>query len=177
MVHYKFGILLVIYQILAWFYSAKPYRLKIFPGIATFISSFASMIVLFMGFILFSPDQNLTGFPWRIFWLLLISFTLCLPIKDFKDIAGDKADGVFTIPVIFGEEKGRLIVAVGCFISYMISVFFLNEMKLFWWALLFGGASYLIITNKKIKPYNLLWWNLGMAIFYGLILVKIVFIF
>jgi chlorophyll/bacteriochlorophyll a synthase len=176
MVNYKFGMLLIIYQILAWFYSAKPYRLKIFPGVATLISSFASMIVLFMGFILFSPNQNLAGFPWRIFFLLLIGFALCLPIKDFKDIAGDKADGVMTIPVIFGEEKGRLIVAVGFFISFLSSVFFLNEMKLFWWALLFGGVSFLIITNKRIKPYDLLWWNLGVAFFYGLILVKIIFI-
>lgn len=170
----KFATFLLVYQFIAWIYSAKPFRLKKFAGIATFASAAASSIILFMGFTLLSGNNNIQGLSWRIILLLLISLTLSLPIKDFKDIEGDKKYQIWTIPVIFGEEKGRLIVAVGIFTSFMLSVFLLNEFRLFWWALLFGGISFLIVINKK--PRQLFWWVLGVVSVYGMILVKTLFL-
>lgn len=187
----KFAAILFVYQIIAWAYSAPPYRLKRFPIIATLVSSIASLVVLFAGFTLVSGDANIHGLSWRIIFLLLGALTLSLPIKDFKDIAGDKKYGVFTVPVIFGEERGRIIVAAGVFVSFMLSVFLLNELRLFWWALLFGALSFLIIaggkktqsdTNERskfsawINPRKLFWWILGTVGVYGLILAKIVFL-
>ena len=172
----KFFVLLFLYQFLAWAYSAEPYRLKKFPGVATFISSVASLLVLFVGFFLFSGDKNLTGLSWRVILLLSTALTLSLPVKDFKDIAGDKKYDVWTIPVLLGESRGRLVVSAGVFISFMLSVFLLNELRLFWWAILFGAAAFLIITNKKIKPQLLFWWILATVGTYGLILVKTVFL-
>ncbi|MFA6973959.1 MAG: UbiA family prenyltransferase [Parcubacteria group bacterium] len=174
MVSVKFMFILFFYQFLAWAYSAPPFRLKKFPGVATFISALASLLIMLMGFFLFSGDQNIAGLSWRIIILLLAALTLSLPIKDFKDIEGDKKYRIWTIPVIFGEEKGRLIVAVGIFISFMLSVFLLNEFRLFWWALLFGGAAFLIVINKK--PRQLFWWVLGVVSIYGIILVKTLFL-
>jgi 4-hydroxybenzoate polyprenyltransferase len=131
------------------------------------------LIILFLGFTLFSGDNNLQGLSWKIILLFLISFTLVLPLKDFKDVAGDKKCNIWTIPVIFGEEKGRLINAIGIFIPFVLSVIFLNEFRLFWWALLFGSVSFLIIMTKK--PRQLFWWVLGITTLYGLILTKIIF--
>ncbi|MFA7319289.1 MAG: UbiA family prenyltransferase [Parcubacteria group bacterium] len=170
-----FAVLLLVYQILAWFYSAAPYRLKRFPFLATLISSFASLCILFLGYILVSSDQTLTGLSWRIIILLMLAYTISLPIKDFKDIEGDRADGVWTVPVIFGERKGRLIVATSIFISYMLSIFFLNEMRLFFWALIFAAVTFKVVTNEKIKPRALPAWVLGIVSIYTLILVRIVF--
>jgi 4-hydroxybenzoate polyprenyltransferase len=175
LLHYKLGILLIVYQILAWFYSAAPYRLKRFPVIASFLSAATLLTVFFVGFIFFSPTQNLDHLPWRIVFLLLITYTLSLPIKDFKDIAGDKKDGVWTIPVIFGEEKGRLIVGAGIFISYVLSIFFINEMRLFWWAIIFGSLSFLVMNNKKIHPRSVFWWILPLVTLYGFVAVRIIF--
>ena len=172
----KFAAILVIYQLLAWAYSAPPYRLKRFPVVATLVSAIASLVVLFAGFTLVSGDANIQGLSWRIVFIFLGALTLSLPIKDFKDIEGDKRYGVFTLPVIFGEEKGRIIVAVGVFVSFMLSVFLLNELRLFWWALLFGSGAFLTVTNKKINPRNLLWWVLGTVGVYGFILAKTIFI-
>jgi 4-hydroxybenzoate polyprenyltransferase len=174
-VSFKFAALLLVYQFLAWVYSARPYRLKRFPGIATFVSACASLIILFIGFALFSGDQNLQGLSWRIILLLLLTLTLSLPIKDFKDIEGDKKEGIWTIPVLFGEEKGRLIVASGVFVSFILSVFLLNEFRLFWWAAVFGGMAFLIVTNKKINPRRFFWWVLFPVTVYGLVLMKILF--
>lgn len=172
----KFAALLFIYQFIAWLYSAKPYRLKKFPIVATFMSAVASLIIVFIGFALFSGPDNLRLFPWRVGFLLLITLTLSLPIKDFKDIEGDKKDGTWTIPVLFGMEKGKIIIASGIFISFILSVFFLNESKLFWWALFFGAGTFLIVTHKKIQPQRLFWWILAPVFIYGLILVKVIFL-
>ena len=172
----KFMVLLFIYQILAWFYSSEPFRLKKIPLLASFLSSFASIIVLFMGFVLLSGDNNLAGLSWRIVILLLATFTCSLPIKDFKDIEGDRKDGIWTIPVIFGEKIGRLIVASGVFLSFMLSVFLLNEAGLFLWALVFGSVAFLAIVRTEIKNTKVFWWILGLIFIYLLLLIKIIFL-
>jgi len=170
-----FAVLLVVYQVLAWFYSAVPFRLKKFPIVATFVSAAASLIVLSLGFILMSDNQTIHTLSWRVIFLLLLAYTLSLPLKDFKDIEGDKEDGVWTIPVIFGEKKGRLVVSIGVFICYVLSVFVLNEMRLFFWSMIFGAVTFLVINNEKIKPRNLPAWVLGIVCLYSAILVGIIF--
>ncbi len=175
LVSIKFAGLLLVYQILAWAYSARPYRLKRFPIIASFVSALASLVVFFIGFALISGDQNIQNLSWRIILLLLIVYTLSLPIKDFKDIAGDKKDGVRTIPVIFGEKNGRLIIGTNFFISFMLSVFFLDKKILFFPALIFGSIAFLIMQNQEIHPRKVFWWILPVITVYGLILVKALF--
>lgn len=172
----KFALILLLYQIIGWFYSAPPFRIKKIPVLATFVSSFALILIFFMGFILFSGENNLLGLSWRIIILLFAVFTFSLPLKDFKDIEGDREKGVWTIPVIFGERIAKLIVASGIFLSFMFSVFLLNEFNLFWWALIFGSSTFLLVVNKEIKNTKILWWILGLVFCYGLILVKTIFL-
>lgn len=172
-VGFSFAVLLIVYQIIAWIYSAEPFRLKKIPVIATFISSLASLTILFMGYILMSDGQTIDNLSWRIILLLIVSYTISLPIKDFKDIEGDKKYGVFTIPVIFGEKKARLIVAASVFTSYILSVFWLNELNVFWWAMLLGSFSFLAVSSEKINPRNIFWWVLAPVSIYVMILAKV----
>lgn len=181
-VNFKIALLLIAYQAIAWMYSAFPLRLKRFAFISTAVSALASLLILFSGFILVSLQQDISRLPSGIIWLLFVAYTLSLPIKDFKDINGDKEDGVFTIPVFFGEYWGKIIVGGGILLSYILSVFFLNESRLFWWAILFGGVSFWLVNYsssdqaKKINHRNLPWWIMLPVIFYGMILIKITFI-
>lgn len=172
----KIALLLLGYQALAWIYSAWPFRLKRFPLIASLLSALASMLVIFMGFMLVSPAEDIVDFPKRIFWLILIALTLSLPIKDLKDIAGDKLEKVYTIPVIFGEYWGKIIIGSGIFLSYFLSVILLNEHSLIFWAIILGGASFWIVVfsgeGKRINNYNLIWWVLGLVAIYALFLIK-----
>lgn len=172
----KFAALLFVYQFIAWAYSAEPFRLKKIPVVGTLLAAADLIIVLFIGFTLISGDNNIQGLSWRVILLLLLTLTLALPLKDFKDIEGDKKHNVRTIPVLLGEERGRLLMAAWAFISFTLTVFFLNEFRLFWWAILCGAAAFLAIVNKKINPRHFFWWVLGIAAVYGLILVKIIFL-
>lgn len=178
-VNFKIALLLIVYQAIAWIYSCPPLRLKRFAFVSTFVSSIASLMILFSGYILISPEQNIKGIPFPLIALLVIGYTLALPIKDLKDIEGDKKNGVWTVPVLFGEYWGKVVVGGGLFLSFIASVAIFNEFRLFWWALICGAISFWIIlssgTDKKIKYHRLPWWILEIVMIYGMILVKIIF--
>lgn len=180
MVNPKVSFLLFAYQGLACLYSAWPFRLKRFLGVASLVSSLASLLLVFAGFILVSPMEDITQIPTRIIWLLGVALVFCLPIKDLKDIEGDRLDGVKTIPVVFGEYWGKVVIGSGILISYIVSVIILNEPKLLFLAIMLGGLSFWVVVfsgnHKKITNRNLIWWVMGALFIYLTLLIKIVFI-
>ncbi|MDY0302860.1 MAG: UbiA family prenyltransferase [Candidatus Moranbacteria bacterium] len=181
MVSPKVAFLLMAYQALAFFYSAWPFRLKRFLGVASLVSSIASLLILFAGFILAAPMEDIGQLPTRIIWLLGVAFIFCLPIKDLKDIKGDKADGVMTFPVVFGEYWGKVIIGGGIFFAYVFSVIAFNEKKLLLWALFLGGVSFwLVVISKergqKITNRNVIWWAMGVLAIYIFLLWRFVFV-
>lgn len=44
--------------------------------------------------------------------MLIVAFVLTTPFKDIKDYEGDSVDGIRTIPVIFGMERGKRIIGL-----------------------------------------------------------------
>lgn len=179
-VNFKIALLLLVYQAIAWIYSCPPIKLKRFVFVSTFVSALALLMVFFSGFILVSPDQSIKTVPASIISLFIFGCVFILPIKDFKDIIGDKKEGNRTIPVLFGEQWGKIIVGSGTFISFILSVLVFNEPRLFWWAMLCGGVSYWIIyssgIDKRIKYHRLPWWVMGVVTAYGLTIIKIIFL-
>lgn len=164
---------LLAYQAIAWIYSAPPFRLKRFPIIATAASAVASFLILLVGFSLSAKPESLSAIPVSMIILLLLAYTLALPLKDFKDIEGDKKAGVWTIPVLFGVFRAKLIIGSGIFLSFLASVFFLKSTTLFIPSLLAGSASFWMILSMRerrgaIHARNIFWWILGLTAFYGL---------
>lgn len=194
----KISFFLIAYQAIAWVYSSWPLRLKRFAFISTFTSALASILIFFSGYILVSPSNDLFGLPTSIIFFLIFAYTFSLPLKDFKDIKGDKTDGIYTVPVIFGEYWGKIIVASGIFLSFLSSMLVFNEFRLFWWALILGGASFWLVVKMKptgpnipifnliknpkqiinvgVDYRNIFLWILGIVFLYGLLLVKIIFL-
>lgn len=172
-VGWTFFFLIFLYQAVAFIYSAWPFRLKRFPFVGTFVSALASILLVFSGFIVLSPDRSLAFFPWPIAFFLVLGYTLSLPVKDFKDIDGDAANGVWTIPVVFGAEWGKVAVGSGIFFSFMLSVLVLGDFRLFWPAFGCGSFAFAAVLNMK-KPAlsrwlhyrNIFWWLIGSVTIY-----------
>jgi len=165
--------LIVLYQLVAFIYSAKPLRLKRFPIVATLVSSLASNLVTFGGFILASSNHSLSQFPIPIAVLLIMGYTLALPMKDFKDFDGDKKDKIYTLPVLFGIPWAKVIVGSSLFFAFMLSVAILEDFRLFWWAFLCGSASFLFILQMKksasesrLNYRTIFWWIMGATAVY-----------
>ncbi|MBP7811939.1 MAG: UbiA family prenyltransferase [Candidatus Moranbacteria bacterium] len=149
LVSFSAALLLALYQTIAWIYSAPPFRLKRIPGIATLLASAAGIIILLIGFLLISPDNDFSRLPTSLLLFLFIAYAAALPLKDFKDIAGDKRDHVITFPVIFGEKKARLVFGSVLFALFILSVFVLHIRSAFPLAILFGGASFFLLQTTR----------------------------
>ncbi len=174
LVSVKATLLLVAYQMLAWMYSVPPFRLKRFPILATFVSAIASVLILCAGFVLFSPSGTMQELPFSLLALFVISYTVSLPLKDFKDTRGDRGDGVYTLPVLLGESLAKLFVGSGIFLSYVASVFVLHESMLFLSAVICGGWSFWVVWNmretpSRITPRTIFWWVFAGVFLYGVI--------
>jgi 4-hydroxybenzoate polyprenyltransferase len=172
----KFFLIILIYQVIGWVYSAWPFRLKRFPIVASFFSALALTLLFSSGFILLADGQNISALPVKVFWLLMIAFTVSLPIKDLKDIEGDRANGVWTIPVLMGESWSRFLIGLGIFVSYSLSVVWLNARILFFPAIILGAISFAILQNKKISPRRVHIWVFGFLFLYILLMAYLVFL-
>jgi len=146
-------VLLFAYHALSFVYNTKPLRLKRFPVIASFVAALASFFIVLIGFMTISPDHSITNFPSHITVLLIVAYTLSLPIKDLRDIKGDKANGVYTIPVLFGQKISRTIIAVNIFISFMLSIFALGTKSLLLPALLASTLSFWTLVGQKKNKF------------------------
>lgn len=178
LVSVKSALLLFVYQSLAWVYSAPPFRLKRFPVVASLVSAVASASILFLGFLLVSRDGTISLFPPSFIALFIFAYTLSLPLKDFKDVSGDKKCGVWTIPVLFGVRRAKVLIGSGIFLSFVASVFVFRAASLFFPALLFGGASFWAVLGMKEKTgrmtsRSIFWWILAFVFGYGVLAVNV----
>lgn len=171
----KFFLVILAYQAIGWIYSAWPFRLKRFPVVASFLSALALALLFSSGFILLADGQNIARFPHQVFWLLIVAFMISLPIKDLKDIEGDRKDEVWTIPVLLGETWARFAIGLGIFLSYALSVIWLNARVLFLPAMILGALSFWILQTKKISPRRVHIFVFGLLFLYVLLIAYLVF--
>ena len=173
--------LLLAYQAMAWLYSAPPLRLKRFPIIATLVAACSGLAVLISGFLAVSSQTGIRQLPLPLLVFLFIAYTLILPIKDFKDIAGDRKDGVFTLPVLLGETLAKQVTGSALFLLAMISPFILNARNLFIPALLYGGLAFFSIQKGNSNEQSFFAYRklpgliLGLTILYGIVIVIFLF--
>lgn len=149
--------LLVCYQGLAWIYSAPPFRLKRVPVLATILASIAGLSIFFAGFVTVSPTQDLAGLPASIALFLLAAYAVSIPIKDFKDIEGDRGDHVLTLPVILGAERAKLLLGSLVFLCYFTSPFVLHAPSIGFPALIFGSLTFWALqrgTADEHSPFS-----------------------
>lgn len=181
MVSFKAMLLLLVYQAIAWMYSAWPLRLKRFPLIATLFAAIANFLVLAVGFTLVSPDGTINNLPGSMIILFILASIVFISVKDFKDIAGDKLDCVYTIPVLFGEYRGKMIIGSGVFFSYIFSAIIFHDQKIFWPALFFGSLSFWAIQKSADNEQSFFSYRklpgiiLALIAIYGSIIVYLLF--
>ena len=109
-------------------YSCKPFRLKSIPIVAKLMIGFNALSVAVMGFAM--AGGNWLEFP--LSWLLFILGPLSLAANfiDLKDIEGDRATGIKTIPVLIGAQNARHLMAFAALACYLIGGYLLD----LWWA-------------------------------------------
>lgn len=89
-----------------------------------------------------------------LFYGLKTFVTSC--VNDFKDVKGDMAAGIRTLPALFGEEvtKKVLICILLCLYSVMFYSLFLDVIRNEWVVLLFGlviAVSFLLVYSPAFE--------------------------
>ena len=90
-----------------WVYSVPPLRLKRVPILSNFLVGVACLSAFLAGFYLVSIDRTLHAVSFSVIAFVLVGFTAAANVKDIKDITGDRAEGVLTLPVWLGERRAR----------------------------------------------------------------------
>ena len=133
-------------------YSLPPLRLKKYPIISTFLLSSAAVLVFTLGFYAETPQKD---FPISLVYAMLICFTLAFNTKDLKDYEKDKQNRVWTIPVIFGLQKGRMIIAALDLLAYSLVPTILGLENLWIPAIVFGILTFLVVLRKESKEWQI----------------------
>lgn len=131
------------------FYSAPPLRLKRIPIVGTLTLGVASLLSCLVGFSAFAEERVFALFPSRLAWLVVLSFGLGFAAKDLKDVEGDRATGVLTLPVLLGPRGGRAAVAASVFAGYALVPVLLPFRELAVPAIVLGAWSVVMVYTWK----------------------------
>jgi 4-hydroxybenzoate polyprenyltransferase len=145
----RYALFFVTFYTLVYFiYSNPPFRLKRFVLVNSFLVSLACLSVIMAGFFAVSTDKSILTFPPSLVLALIIFFTAVTNIRDIKDIDGDRADGIKTLPVLLGLKKAKMLVAgTICFFFLLIPTYF-NIPYLYIPAIVASSLLW-YFTNKK----------------------------
>lgn len=151
--YYPFFMMLVFIAA-SYVYSVGPLHLKLVPLVSTFLMAVASLASVLAGFFFVSQTKIFYTFPPLAMLGILICFTLLFNVKDLKDVVGDKSGGSFTIPVIFGEEKGKLIVALMFALSFLLLPLFFSNPFLYFLSVPASIIAYILVMKFPRKENN-----------------------
>lgn len=140
-VKYSTFLLIVLALAVSFIYSAPPLRLKRFPVLATLLLGCVSLFACLGGFTSFAEERATAVFPLRLGWTIVLAFGLGFSAKDLKDVEGDRATGVFTLPTLLGPRGGRIAVAALVALGYLVAPILLPFRALIVPALVLGTAS------------------------------------
>ncbi|MFH1689662.1 MAG: tetratricopeptide repeat protein [Candidatus Eisenbacteria bacterium] len=118
-VKYSTFLFMALALIVSFVYSAPPLRLKRFPLVSSLALGLVSLTACLVGFSVYAEERALALFPSPLAWVIVLSFGLGFAAKDLKDVDGDEATGVWTLPVLLGPAAGRVGVAVLVFLGYL----------------------------------------------------------
>jgi len=143
-----------LFVVVYFIYSNPPLRLKRVPILSSFLISVACLSVLMAGFFLINPDKNIVAFPPRLVLAVLIFYTFISNFRDIKDVEGDRAMGVKTLPVLFGVKKAKKLIAGTGFILFLLIPLYLKSYFLVLPALATGLLSSYFITTEDYREWK-----------------------
>lgn len=149
-------------------YSCRPLRLKRIPILSKALIGLNSWLVAACGFALAGGDP--TAFPmWWGIWIIG-PMSLAANFVDLKDTEGDRATGVWTLPVLLGESYARHAIAIATLGSYGMAAWLLWPICPPWVLPLNAGAAVAHVVLLYRRPYDERWvFLVYVGALYGLI--------
>lgn len=161
---------LIAFTAVYYAYSNPPFRLKRVPLLSSFLLSFAALATLFAGFFFVDANKLVADMPIRVAGMIIVCLTLALNFKDIKDIEGDRAENIWTIPVLFGERKGKRVVGVLLGAAFLAVPIILKAPLLFAPSIVAGVLGYVFCASKSYEEWRIFALYFAYAAAVGLLL-------
>ncbi len=145
--------MVVVALALSHIYSAPPLRIRRFPLLSTFLMSLAFLAVVLAGFYTLSGDKSIGAFPVRYLILIVVGTTLGNNVKDMKDIEGDRAAGIKTIPVLFGEKNGKRVIGTLLALAFLLVPLILGLSGLVVPSFIAALLAYCFVNRKNYREW------------------------
>lgn len=142
---------LLAFTALYYIYSAPPTRFKIIPFFSSFLIGLCCLTAVLAGFFMLSPVKSVSSFPSQFAVAVVVIFFFGSHVRDMKDIEGDKAAGITTVPVLLGDVLGPKIVGIFSGLAFLLVPIFTGLYILFIPAIFAAMASYYFINKKPYK--------------------------
>lgn len=135
---------------LYYIYSAYPFRLKRIPILSSAVVSAATVVTLWGGFFVATGESNLFAFPHHVSIGVFLFFFLFESFKNIKDMEGDRAGGITTIPNM--NKDGVFFTALlAAAAPVLFSIIVLPHLVFIAISILFAAVFYTVITRE---PYR-----------------------
>lgn len=145
--HECFWIVMVA-SLLTWMYSAPPFRTKRHGMWANVTIAIPRGLLLKVAG--WSAVKTIFGFePWYIGGIFGLFLLGASSTKDFADIAGDRADGCQTLPILYGVKKAAWIIAPFFVVPFALIPIGVRS------GVLTGNHTLLMILGPALMAYGL----------------------
>jgi len=151
LLNYPVFVFLILFQIVYYFYSKDPLRLKRWFFFASPALALNALLIAMAGFFLVSANQKFLAFPTENIWFILIGFSIFTNIKDFKDTEGDKKENIRTLPVLFGQENAKKIMTALVASFLLVFSFYKQNDYLLVFSVFFSILFYLLTRRKVFR--------------------------
>jgi 4-hydroxybenzoate polyprenyltransferase len=140
-----------LFMLLYHNYSKPPLRIKKIPILSSLSIVLSALFVFTAGFFTTNQSFNLGDLPFQLILGIFIIYFLVENIKNMKDIVGDRANNIYTLPVLLGKSAG-LGMSTLVILAAIFSILFFPFSQTTTILTLLFTAGIVFFINKK--PYS-----------------------
>jgi len=158
-----FFVIVLISLVFGLLYSLPPVRLKRVGFMNNAVIGLISALTFYSGFLVQAP--SIEKIPLNLIATVFLTFSLAANVKDLKDYEQDKKEGIKTLPVLLGRERGLKVAALLTSVSFLIPPFILGFNRILVIAAVFGTANYLLLRKIKEEKVTFLLYYAFLVLF------------
>jgi 4-hydroxybenzoate polyprenyltransferase len=128
-------------------YSLPPVRMKRLPFLSKGVIAVNSLAALLCGYGFAGREINTLAPGFVLFFLA--AFTACANFIDIKDLAGDKAAGIKTLPVLMGPRWSKLLIGSFFLITYSMFPLLFGMEAILVYSILLGLLLFVAINRRS----------------------------
>lgn len=129
-----------------YLYSMPPIRFKRVPLFSKIVIAFNSVVLLVLGYWIVQGGRY--QFPFTLIFIILTAMTVAANVIDLKDVKGDQADNIRTLPILLGERQAKQLIGLAYIILFSGFICVVSHL---YWLIAFTGAGLFqcYLVNKR----------------------------